>query len=209
MVASSSTPLLEKFRLKGDGNIVVFSNSAEQVSSHPEVVRSFSSLAWSYLELALARHSFWVLSRYLDSSIQACLVVSIHDRSPKAGACSNCAIVGALSSWKSTAGPAERLESKFVLGFKQSVFLLESKPRFISLHSIKDLGSKVTEVSVCWLLAAELIISPHICVTEDNDVIFPSERISKDSHWFEDNFRVVRWGLVSGASVIVPLRDIL
>ena len=78
-VATSSVPVLEELGLKGDRDTKVFSDSAEKVSGHPDLITDLNTKARTNLELPLARHNLAVGPRDLDASEEAGLVVGIDD----------------------------------------------------------------------------------------------------------------------------------
>ena len=78
-VATSSVPVLEELRLKGDRDTKVFSDSAEEVSGDPDLITDLNTKARTNLELPLAGHNLAVSSRDLDASKEAGFVVGIDD----------------------------------------------------------------------------------------------------------------------------------
>jgi hypothetical protein len=82
-----------------------------------------------------------------------------------------------LGTGEPTTGPSEGLDAELVLGFEERVLLFNTEPGVLILNSIKDLGSKVSEVSVCRLLVGEVFVSPDVGIAEDDDVVSSSEGI--------------------------------
>jgi hypothetical protein len=82
-----------------------------------------------------------------------------------------------LGTWEPTTGPSEGLNAEFVLGFEKRIFLFNTEPGVFILDRVKDLSSKVSEISVSRLLVGEVFIGPDVGITEDNDVVTSSEGI--------------------------------
>ena len=116
-MASSSIPILEEFRFKWNWNIKIFCHPLKYVSCYPEWISNLDAFTWSNLELPLARHYLSIWSRDLDSSIEACFVVSVHDSSTITVISSHWAIVWSLRSWETCRWPSKRLDSELVLLF--------------------------------------------------------------------------------------------
>ncbi len=80
----------------------IFSYSCQNISSNPSLVSYFYSKAGSYLELPLTRHNLRVGTRYFDTRIQTCLVMSLHYCSSKTNICTYRAVIrtlGPRESW--------------------------------------------------------------------------------------------------------------
>ena len=97
-VAAGTIPFLEELGGKRDRDIEIFSDSLEQVSRDPELVTNGDSFYWSDLIFPLARHNLRISSGNLNSSVKACLVVSIGYYSTKAIIRSHRAIVWTLGT---------------------------------------------------------------------------------------------------------------
>ena len=173
------------------------------------MVSTLDGGARSNLILPLSGHNLSIGSRDLDSSVEASLVVSVSYSSSEADVASDRAIVRSLVSRESSGWPSvgSGLESS-MLGEK-SVFLFDSEPRFLLGKSIKDLGGVNSEVGVS---GDELLIgsvSPGVGLTENHDVVSSSEGIREEEARLEDDLRVLSSGLVSGGSIVIPVRKIL
>lgn len=172
------------------------------------MVSYFYTFTWSYLELPLSWHSFSVRSCSFYTSIQASFVMGIHYRSTIATSSTYWAIIGALRSWESMIRPSKWLDSKLVIGLEESVLLFNTKPRMRIFRCFKYWYSKMPKVSICRYFTGKLIISPYISLTKDYDIILASERIVKESYWFENNLWVVSRWLIGWATIIIPFRYI-
>jgi hypothetical protein len=82
------------------------------------------------------------------------------------------------------------------LDFEEGVFLFNSVPGFLLFGGVEDLFSEMSEVSVCWLLLGEVLISPDPGLAHDDDVVTFSKRVSAVEDWLQDNLGVVGGGLI-------------
>lgn len=147
-VATSTVPVGKQLRLERVDQLVIFSNTAKDVASHPQVVTDLDSFAGANLELPLARHNLGVGSSYLDSGVQAEAIVRIHDLTAVAVVCANGTVVWSLRSGEARRREAKRVHREVVLLDEERVLLLNSKPELLVLGSVKDLLSMGAEVRV-------------------------------------------------------------
>lgn len=70
---------------------------------------------------------------------------------------------------------------------QESVFLLNSVPRFLSSSRLKDIKSVLSEVSVAWhqLLVSEVL--PSISITEHEDIVTLFEGIWEERYRLQNN----------------------
>jgi len=165
-VTASSVPVLEELWSKTDSDLVVFSNPCQDVPGNPHHITDFYSFARTDLELPLSWHDFRIRTRDLDLSVEASFDQSIIDHSSKASGSTYRAIVRTLRLWVPTWRPSERLHVESALVSKERVLLFNTKPRFVRLNSIENLGGMSPEVCVCWLKLCERGVWPHIGITE-------------------------------------------
>lgn len=202
-VAASTVPVArEGLGVEGDLDTPLFGNADEQETGHPEVVTHRDTLAGTDLELPLGGHDFGVDTRNVDTSIQACAVVSLDQITSKDLASSDTTVVGALRTGETTLWPLVWL----VIGIKESVLLLETEPGFDLGALVKDLLGMVAVVG----LVGGTIVVVGLC--EDEDVVSTAEGVPKDGSWTKVDVRVVAGGLVGGGAIKVPnseVREIL
>lgn len=149
---------------------------------------TFDTLTRADLVLPLGRHHLGVDTRDLDSSVQACLVMSLHNVSAEDLASTDSAIVRALGSWKSSLRPAIWP----AIGTKDCVFLFQTKPRLmlgIGLHQA------FTLMSVVELVGGSIRIPG---LGHDQDVVASSERIGEDGDRANVDIGIVAWRLAGG-----------
>lgn len=79
-------------------------DAVEQETGHPELVTHLDALARTDLELPLGGHDLGVGTRDVDTSVQACLVVRLHDVTLDNLASANTAVVRALGSRETVGG---------------------------------------------------------------------------------------------------------
>ena len=209
-MATRSVPVWEELGRERDVHIVVFSNTSKEITRHHKVVTHFNSEAWSDLIFPLAWHDFSICSRNVDSSSEASPVVEIRDDSSEADVGSNRAVVGALWAWVTIGWPSKGPLCEFICGSKKCEFLFNSEPWLLTLcfWIFENLVSEDSEIGVAWneLLASSVL--PSISFGEHQNVVASAERISEVCDRFHDDFRVVGASLVTGRSIIIPLRKI-
>ena len=103
-------------------------------------------------------------------------------------------VVGALGTRETTLWPSKRS----VIGIEESVLLLETEPRDLSLCLFHDLCSMMAVV--CPVGSAVVVVA--FC--EDEDVVTSAEGILEDGGGAEVNVRVVTWRLVGRRAIKVP-----
>jgi len=151
-MAASSVPVSFNWLwIKRNRNVEVFSDSKHKISCQPHVVSNFDTLTGSDLVFPLARHYFSISSRNFKTCIKACSIMCIANNSSKASCSSSRAVVWSLRSGKPALWPTKRpVINMRSLYWKQSVFLLNSKPWFWIFCQIHNLSCKVSEISICW-----------------------------------------------------------
>ena len=208
-VAASSVPVLEELGLEGDGDAEVLSDSGEQVSGNPEHVSDLDADGGTDLVLPLAGHDLAVGAGDLDASVEAGLVVSVHDGSAVAVVGADGAVVGSLGAGEAGAGPSEGLDDELVLGLEEGVLLLDAEPGDVVVACVEDLLGEVSEVGVGGVESGEGLVSPHVGLAEHDDVVALAEGVGVEGHGLHDDLGVVGGGLVAGRTVVVPLGDVL
>ena len=136
----------------------------------------------------MAWHDLSISSGDLETREEACLVVCIHNGSAVADVGTNRAVVWSLRAWEARGWPSKWFNGELVLCLKKRVLLLDAKPRLLVFASIEDLLGEVSEVSVSRLESSELVVSPNVCLGDDNDVVSTSERVRVVGNGFHDNF---------------------
>jgi len=119
------------------------------------------------------------------------------------------AVVWSLVGRVTRARPSITLNLELVVFGQKCVFLLDTKPRLLSLSCLKDLVGKVSEVGVCRDKILVLLICPLESLTENHDVVTTSEWIWVKLYGFKDYLRHFSWTLICGWTVIVPFWQIL
>ena len=207
-VAARTIPIWEELGGEGHIHVEVLSDTAEQVTRHPEVVANLDTSAGADLVLPLARHDFSIGSADVDTSIEAGLVVSVSNNTSEADVGTDGAVVGTLFTGVSVGGPAEGPGSELVLGANQSVFLLDTVPGLLLETLVPNLSCKVSEVGVAGHEDLASAVLPVEGLAKDEDVVTFSEGVIEVGDGLEDDFGVLSHGLVSGRTIIVPLRDV-
>uniref|UniRef100_A0A2S2NCR1 Uncharacterized protein n=1 Tax=Schizaphis graminum TaxID=13262 RepID=A0A2S2NCR1_SCHGA len=67
------------FWIKCYHNTKLFGNTVQYETSHPQMITNANTFTWSNLEFPLSWHNFGVLSRYVDSGVQTCTIMSLHN----------------------------------------------------------------------------------------------------------------------------------
>jgi len=171
------------------------------------MISNFDTEARTNLILPLSRHNLSISSSNFQASIKTSIVMSIHDWSSKAGGGASGTVVRSLRSWVSTLRPPKWPFEEGLSNLKESVFLLNSKPRFEIFCFFHDLIRKVSEVSICRRDSIfESVDSEGF--SEDEDVVSLSERIGIESDCLQNNLGVPSDCLPSGRTVVVPFGKI-
>jgi len=82
-VTSGTIPLREQLWRERYIDVVIFSDTAEQVARNPQLITDRDTVNWTYLVLPLAWHDLGVSARDLDSSEEAGFVVCVSDGASK------------------------------------------------------------------------------------------------------------------------------
>lgn len=198
-VAARSVPVVEELGCKRNIDVVVLSNSLDQVAGDPQVVTDIDTLAWADLVFELTGHHFDVGARDGHSSIQASLVVGVSDCAAEAHVGSNRAVVGTLGTRVTIVGPAKGLLGELGRLGDECVLLLDTVPGLLVLDGLvlPDLLGKVSEVSVGRDKLGTLVVLPSPALTHDDDVVTSTEGVSKHSDGLEDHLRLLGDGLVA------------
>lgn len=209
-VAARSVPVVEELGCKRNIDIVVLSNSLDQVAGDPQVVTNIDALAWADLVFELTGHHFDVGAGDGDSSIQTSLVVGVSDCAAEAHVGSNRAVVGTLGTGVTIVGPAEGLLSELGRLGDERVLLLDTVPGFLVLDCLvlPDLLGKVSEVGVGRDKLGTLVVLPSPALTHDDDVVTTTEGVSKHSNRLKDHLRLLSDGLVARGTIVVPVREV-
>ena len=80
-VAARSVPVWEEFGGERNINVVILSDTAENIARHPKVVSDRNAGAGSNLELPLTWHNLSIGSGNVDAGGEACAVVGVGDDS--------------------------------------------------------------------------------------------------------------------------------
>ena len=151
------------------------------------------------LEFPLGGHNLSVGSRNLDTSVQASLVVGLNDVSAENLSSTNTTVVWALRTWETVYGPSIRS----VGHVKKGVLLLKTEPWLVSLVGLHELGTLVAVVELVWCSVGVPAL------TDNQDVWVSSEWVGEDCNWSEVDIGVVARSLASGATVEVPLWEVV
>jgi hypothetical protein len=108
-VASRSIPVGEELRGVWDVHIIIFSNTAEEVSRNVELITDGNTFNWADLVFPLSRHDLGIGAWNLDTSIQASLVMSFSNSASEGNVGASRAVVGTLGTGVTTLRPAEGL----------------------------------------------------------------------------------------------------
>lgn len=171
------------------------------------MISNFNSKAWTYLILPLTRHYFTICTRNLDSWVQTCSVVRIADNSSKTSCRSGGAVIRTLRTGVSSFGPTKRPFVEWRSYFEESVFLLNSKPRFEVFYFLHDLVWEISEICIHWNDCVFESIDSEGFTKYKNVVAFP-ERIWIECNWLYYNFWISSLSLASWGSVIIPFREV-
>jgi hypothetical protein len=160
---------------------------------------TLNTLTRTNLELPLSGHNLGVGSRDLYTGEQASFEVSLDDISAIDLSGTNTTVVWALGAWETILGPA----IWFIGHIKKSVLLLETEPRLVLLMRLHQLGSLMTVVEFVRGSIGIPALGDH------QDIWGTTEWIREDCNRSKVNVGVIARCLASGASVEVPLREIL
>lgn len=184
-MATSTSKVLVKLRVVRNGQVEVFSNSAKNVSSYPQMISNADSFAGTDLEFPLAGHCLGVGSSYFQASKQASSVMCILDDTTIASKSTYWTIERTLILWISIIGPSKWFIREDTRPLHNAVLLLNTELGLVLAHSIEDLRSIVPKVSVGWLSCGELVISPDITLAKDDDIVATSEGVPTVEHWLQ------------------------
>jgi hypothetical protein len=168
------------------------------------VVSDCDSLAWTNLVLPLSGHNLSICSRDGDASIEADLVVSVGNSSSESSISSNRAVVWSLVTGEACRWPSIRLDLKSVFVLQDSIFLLDTVPRFLVGNGVEDglgQGSEVRIGGDKFLVGG---VFPCKALAKNQDVVSLPEGVREESSWFQDDFRVFCGCHVTRRSVKVP-----
>jgi len=154
---------------------------------------------WADLEFPLSGHNLGIGARDENTSIQAGLVMSLHDISAEDLACTYATVVWTLWAWETIDRPAIRS----VRHIKQSVFLLETEPGFVGLVCFHEFGTLVAVVE----LVGRSIRIPAF--GQDQNVWCTTKRIGEDSNRSEIDIGVVARSLPGRGTIEVPLWKVI
>ncbi len=161
-MASGSIPVtLDRLGVNTDFNAEGFSDTVEEVSSHPEVVAAFNSFASSDLELPLSGHNLAIGSVNLNTGIEAGFIMSFHDISAFIESGADGAVVRSLGLGVVTQGPAEGPGQSSSNGGQNSVLLLNSEPRVVLADVREDFGREMSEIRYCGLAINMVGLAKH------------------------------------------------
>jgi len=106
-VASGAVPVtLDGLGVQGQDHSCDFCDTLQDVPGSPQLVGRCDTLRGADLELPLSGHHFSVDSADLDASVQAGLVMSVHNVTAPCLVGSGPAVVWALGAWVSSHGPS-------------------------------------------------------------------------------------------------------
>ncbi len=205
-VTSGTIPLREQLWCERYVDVVVFSDTAEQVTGNPQLISDRDAMHWTNLILPLARHNLGVGAGDLDSSKEASFVVCVGNGASERNVGTDGAVVRALSTGVAIVGPAEGLLGKLGRLGDKSVLLLDTVPGLLSddVGVAPDLLGKVSEVGVRGDELLASVVLPVPGLAHNQNVVSASEGVSVVCNWLEDNFTLVSDSLVSAATVVVP-----
>lgn len=112
--------------------------------------------------------------------------------------CTNAAVVGSLGSREAVLGPTERM----TIEVKEGVFLLNAEPGLLCLALVGHLQAGLALVGVRGG-AVELVGVAH-----HQDVVAATEGVLVDGHRVQVGVRVGALGLIAGAAIVVPNRQL-
>jgi hypothetical protein len=161
-------------------------------------ILTLDACAWADLEFPLSRHDLGVGTRDLDTGIQASLVVSLNNISAEDFAGADTAVVWALRTWETIDWPSVRSVGEV----EKSVFLLETKPRFMYFVGNHELGTLGAVVELVW----GSIRIPAL--GQDQNVWSTTEWIWEDGNGSEVNIRVLARSLTGRGTIEVPLWEV-
>ena len=196
-VTARAVPVGKQLGGKGHVNVVVLSDSAEQVASHPEMISHLQAQARTDLEFPLAGHDLAVRATDLDAGVEASLVVHVCDNAAEAVSSSDRAVVGSLRAWVAIAWPAERPGGKLGKSLQQGVLLLNAEPGLFSSRLVKDGLCVKSEVRVAGDELRERGIFPDEALGHDHDVVSLAEGVTEVSDRLQNDFRILGGRLVS------------
>ena len=202
-VASRTVPvtLLEWLGMERYLDTPLFGYTNEEEAGHPEVVTHRDTLAGTNLELPLRRHDLGIDTRYINTGVEACAVVSLDQitsedfasalrqagetrgwRTERRGILrTNTTIIGTLGAWEASLGPTEWL----VIRIKEGVLLLETEPGLVLLDGVHHLLGMMTVVSP---VGSTVVV---VGLGEDEDVIATTEGIPEDGGWAKVDIGIV------------------
>lgn len=146
------------------------------------------------LELPLGRHDFGVGTSDVDTGEDAGPVMSLDDFTSDDFVSSNTAVIRTLGPGETIFRPSQGPPIKV----KESVFLLDTEPRFVALNSFQRFVGTEALVRLAWGLVA------GVSVTKDQLVVPTSERIFVNRYGTKEHVAVFALGLHGRATVVRP-----
>ena len=197
-VAAGTVPVGEELGGEGNVDVVVLSDTVEEVAGNVDLVTDCDTFNGSDLVLPLTGHNLGVGAGDLDTSVEAGLVVSVGDGTTEGDVGTSGAVVGTLSTGVAIVGPAEGLFGELGAGVKESVLLLNTVPGLLLLDGglVPDLFSEVSEVGVARNELLAGLVLPVEGLAHDEDVVALSEGVGIESDWFQDDLGLFGGGLV-------------
>jgi len=180
--------------VQAHANTEIFSHSVQEVPGHPEVVTHGDALARTYLELPLCRHNLSVLTRNVDTSVEARPVVGLHHITTVDPTGAHTAVVGALGSWEALLGPAIGV----TVDIQQGVLLLHTEPGMLVTGRVASLDALGAVVGVRGLLVVLVGLAQH------DLVLAQTEGVPIQSAGVQVNVAVAALCLAGRGTVEVP-----
>merc|ERR1712039_232170 len=181
-VATGAIPVAwNRFGVKGDIHLLRLADADHQVARHPQMIPAVDALARTHLVLPLPRHHLRVGAGNRNPSIDASLIVCLHDIAPEGtiGACT--AVVWALRSGIATQRPSQWCPA---IALKEGVLLLDSKPWLLVQLLVKECLGGLAGVG-----RDRLHLGCH-ALAQDQNVLAAAEWICEDGDWLEEDLRV-------------------
>jgi hypothetical protein len=150
----------------------------------------------------LSRHDLSVNARDGNISVQASLVVGLHNATTKGVLGTRRAVVRTLGTRVSVLGPTQGGDT---ISVEESVFLFDAEPGLLIELLVKIFVGRGTSIGGD---GGHLSIRKN-SFTEDDDVVASSEGIGEDTHRLQVDLGVTAGGLSSGRSIVVPDRQLI
>jgi len=127
------------FRFICDIDTEFFTDSLENVSSHPQMVSTLDAFHDSHLEFPLGWSTFGIDSSNFETSIETSSQMCLSNCSAEAGSFTYGTIVSALRMGKSSNWPTKGPDLSSSCSLLKEILLFNSKPRFIRFSLFHNL----------------------------------------------------------------------